>query len=570
MTEQIAQRSDLHPTPLIPEEFAARYREAGYWIDQTIPEFLLDACRAKPHFPALVALSHAHLSRDGKPQQVRLSYGELEASARAAAARIAAAGVQPGDRVLLQLGNTAEYLIYLMGIFWAGALPVFCLPQHRTSELTHFAARTDAAAHIFSRHTPGTDFTALNREVAEQLQADGLVPPAAIDAADALTPLSPEELATPFHPVVVQNTDSTRASEQVAFLQLSGGTTGVSKLIPRTHAAYLYSVRGSADICRINCNTTMLVVLPASHNFTMSSPGILGMMCVQGKMVFAADPSPQTAFTLIEAEGVTFTSLVPPLAQAWVASASKRAVELPSLRTVQVGGAKLAPAVAGNIESVLQAQVQQVFGMAEGLVNYTREDDPIRLRLNTQGRPISADDEILIVDDHDEPVTNGESGHLLTRGPYTIRGYYREENVNRYSFTSDGYYRTGDIVRLVAGTHLEVIGRAKDQINRNGEKIAVDEIEELALAHPDVFDAVALGLPDEAVGERVCMVLVPQEGKTLGENPRRTMYEYFTEQKLAAFKIPERIKVLDALPTTNVGKISRRELRAHLVQLLAE
>ena len=106
------ERSPLAPTPLIPESFAAKYREAGYWIDQTIPEFLLDACRAKPHFPALVALSHAQLDEDGKPQQIRLSYGELEAAGRAAAARLIQAGVQPGDRVLLQLGNTAEYLVF--------------------------------------------------------------------------------------------------------------------------------------------------------------------------------------------------------------------------------------------------------------------------------------------------------------------------------------------------------------------------------------------------------------------------------------------------------------------------
>jgi len=165
--------------------------------------------------------------------------------------------------VLLQLGNTAEYLVYLMGIFWAGALPVFCLPQHRTSELTHFAARADAAAHVYSSRTPGTDFTALYQDVSEQLQTKGLNPPVGIDAAEPLVPLSDEQLAEPFVPAVIQNTDSPRASEQVAFLQLSGGTTGVSKLIPRTHAAYLYSVRGSADICNLTCNTTMLVALPA-------------------------------------------------------------------------------------------------------------------------------------------------------------------------------------------------------------------------------------------------------------------------------------------------------------------
>ena len=293
-------------------------------------------------------------------------------------------------------------------------------------------------------------------------------------------------------------------------------------------------------------------------------------MCVQGKLVFAADPSPQTALNLIQMEGVTFTSLVPPLAQAWLASVKKRDVQLPSLRVLQVGGSKLAPTVAGELETTLGVSIQQVFGMAEGLVNYTRLRDEPYIRMNTQGYPISSADEIRVVDEQDNPVEPGQSGHLLTRGPYTIRGYYREENANQLSFTEDGFYRTGDIVRIVAGKYLEVTGRAKDQINRNGEKISVDEIEELALEHPDILDAVALGLPDEAVGERVCLIVVPQAGKSLGENPRRTMYEYFTEKKLADFKIPERVQVLSSLPTTNVGKISRRELRIKLVEMLAQ
>lgn len=207
------ERSPLAPTPLIPESFAAKYREAGYWIDQTIPEFLLDACRAKPHFPALVAISHAQLDEDGKPQQIRLSYGELEAAGRAAAARLVQAGVQPGDRVLLQLGNTAEYLVYLLGIFWAAALPVFCLPQHRTTELVHFATRTDAAAHVFSSLTPGADFAALHEDVASELRKNSLEPPVAIDVAEPLTPLTEEELAEEFVPGVVQNTENQRASE---------------------------------------------------------------------------------------------------------------------------------------------------------------------------------------------------------------------------------------------------------------------------------------------------------------------------------------------------------------------
>lgn len=226
-------------------------------------------------------------------------------------------------------------------------------------------------------------------------------------------------------------------AEQVAFLQLSGGTTGVAKLIPRTHADYLYSVRASAEICGLDATTRALVVLPAAHNFPMSSPGILGVLHTGGAVVLARDPSPRTAFRLIAEHGVTDAALVPPLAQAWISAAQRRRPDLSTLRTVQVGGARLADSVAPAIRAVLGARLQQVFGMAEGLVNYTRADDPDELVTTTQGTPISADDELRIVDAEDRDVAEGAEGRLLVRGPYTIRGYYASPRADADSFTAD-------------------------------------------------------------------------------------------------------------------------------------
>lgn len=561
MPHQAPIRSALHPVAAVPEETAERYRQLGYWVDQTIPDFLTQSCRANPRAEALVARSCATLDADGAPAPVRWSYARLESQGLAAARRLVEAGVRPGDRVLLQLPNLAEYLSYLLGIFWAGALPVFCLPAHRQRELVHFAELTDAAAHVFSQRASDTDAAALYQSYSAELIERGLTPPRPVDA-DRPLPEAPPPTFTPVPPV--QNTASTRASQQVAFLQLSGGTTGLSKLIPRTHADYLYSVRESAEICGLSRATRMLVVLPAAHNFTMSSPGILGALAAGSTLVFAADPSPQTAFRLIETERITFTALVPPLAQAWLASAARRSPDLSSLQVLQVGGAKLAPSVAARITPVLGARLQQVFGMAEGLVNYTRAGDAPELVASVQGRPISPADEIRVVDSNDRQVPCGTSGHLLTRGPYTIRGYYRNDRANRESFTDDGFYRTGDLVRLHPGGYIEVTGRAKDQINRNGEKIAVDEIEDLALTHPQIQDAVALGLPDESVGERLALVLVLRTGAELTD-PHRRIQEFFRERGLAPYKIPERVEVLPAFPVTNIGKISRRTLREKLL-----
>ena len=144
---------------------------------------------------------------------------------------------------------------------------------------------------------------------------------------------------------------------------------------------------------------------------------------------------------------VTITALVPPLAMIWLDAASSRNTDLSSLEVIQVGGAKFSAEVARRIRPTFGCTLQQVFGMAEGLVNYTRLDDPEEIIIHTQGRPMSALDEVRVVDENDNDVQPGEVGSLLTRGPYTIRGYYKAEEHNARSFTKDGFYRTGDLVK---------------------------------------------------------------------------------------------------------------------------
>src|SRR5690606_22565729 len=173
-------------------------------------------------------------------------------------------------------------------------------------------------------------------------------------------------------------------------------------------------------------------------------------------------PAPDVCFALIEQEQVTVTSLVPPLLLLWLEAAPNSQADLSSLKVVQVGGAKLSAEVAKRVRPVLGITLQQVFGMAEGLVNYTRLNDPEDIIVNTQGRPISPDDEILIVDDNGDPVPQGEPGYLLTRGPYTIRAYHNNPAANARSFTEDGYYRSGDIVKMTPEGYLSVQGRAND------------------------------------------------------------------------------------------------------------
>ena len=524
-------------TRYFPEEFAARYRAAGYWTGETFAGFLPEAAERFGDAEALVAQDLA-----GDP--LRLSYRELDTAAAATAAGLRARGIAEGDRVVLQLPNTAEFVTVLFGLFRIGAVPVFALPAHRRSELVHFVRTSDAKTLITAATINRFDHRALAAEVAAETGVDVLV------ADDA-----------PFG----DGTDGAPATvdpEGLAFLQLSGGTTGVPKLIPRTHADYLYSVRESAKICGLGPGTRFLVVLPVAHNFPMSSPGILGVLWAGGTVVLGTDPAPSKAFPLIEAEKVTMTSLVPPLAMLWLQAAPAATADLASLDVLQVGGAKFPPEAARRVTPELGCRLQQVFGMAEGLVNYTRDDDPEDIVLGTQGRAISPDDEVRVLDDDGAPVAAGEPGHLHTRGPYTIRGYLG--GVDAESFDAEGFYRTGDIVRRLPSGHLVVEGRAKDQINRGGEKIAAEEVENHLLAHPLVIDAAVVAVADEFLGERTCaVVLTGDERPTVPE-----LKKFVRARGVAEYKVPDRVEFVAEFPTTGVGKISRRELRRALADRL--
>ncbi|MEU6312979.1 (2,3-dihydroxybenzoyl)adenylate synthase [Streptomyces sp. NPDC047014] len=538
--------------PLWPAEFAERYRAAGYWRGETLGGMLRERAAAHPDRVALVDPA-------GGPDGGRRAwtYGELDARADRMAAGFAARGIAAGDKVVVQLPNTAEFFEVVFALFRIGALPVFALPAHRQAEIGYFCSFTQAAAYVGPGRLAGFDHRELAAAVRAEVPGLRLVfiadPDPGPFTALAEVPVDPPAGREALDAAGPQPGD-------IAFLQLSGGSTGVPKLIPRTHDDYLYSVRGSNEICAVTDASVYLVALPAAHNFPLSSPGSLGALYAGGRVVMCPQPAPETAFPLIEREGVTITGLVPPLALLWTEAAAATPHDLGSLDVLLVGGAKFSDEAARRTGPALGCRLQQVFGMAEGLVNYTRLDDPDELVNTTQGRPISEADEIRIVDDEDHEVPEGATGHLLTRGPYTIRGYWRAPEHNTRSFTADGFYRTGDIVRALPSGHLVVEGRAKDQINRGGEKIAAEEVENHILAHPSVHDANVVAEPDPYLGERTCAYVILRAG---AEPLRPAAVKSFLRGRgLAGYKVPDRVEFVAAFPTTGVGKVSKKDLRA--------
>ncbi|MET4579741.1 (2,3-dihydroxybenzoyl)adenylate synthase [Ottowia thiooxydans] len=523
-----------------PEEFVQRYRQAGYWRGETFPGFLRERVGRYSERTAIV------------DHEKRWTYAQLGERAETVASGLLALGLQRGDRVVVQIGNVAEFYGVAFGLFLAGMIPVYALPAHRITEISHFVRKSQASAYVAQQQYGGFDYRTLARELLAREPALKQV----VISGDAAEFAALQDFKHDAARLSAPDPDP----QSVAFLQISGGSTGLSKLIPRTHDDYIYSFRASNEICAITENSRYMVALPAAHNFPMSSPGALGVLYAGGTVVLSRSTAAEDAFALIEREHVTDLGLVPPLALLWAQAAQHTGRDLSSLKVLQVGGAKLTPEAARRVIAGFGCQLQQVFGMAEGLVNYTRLDDGESVVLNTQGRPISPDDEVLVVDDQGQPVPIGQSGYLLTRGPYTIRGYHNDDAANARAFTEDGFYRTGDVVQQSADGYLTVQGRANDHINRAGEKISAEEVEDHLLAHPQVFDAAVVSIPDEYLGERICAFIIVR-----GEKPRAPVLKaWMRERGVAAFKIPDQIVFVDAFENTAVGKTSRKQLRARL------
>ncbi|MDW8806521.1 AMP-binding protein [Streptomyces scabiei] len=536
-----------------PAEYAERYTAKGYWEGVALGDRLHTAADATPDAIAVVDGDH------------RVTYRELAQRADAAASRLAALGLRPDDRIVVQLPNTVEFVILTYACLRLGAIPVMALPGHRRHEIGHLVEHSEAVAVAVPDALRDHDHQSMAFEIADS--SSTLVHVLVLGDKVAGGAVDLRELcAAPAAPDARTTVDAYRPdSRSIAVFLLSGGTTGLPKLIARTHDDYLYNARRSAEVCELGPDTVYFAALPLGHNFPLACPGLLGTLLNGGRVVLGS-PNPDKAFPIVEREGVTVSALVPAIAQRWLDHhRDNPGHDLSSLRLLQVGGSRLADHVARRVRPELGCTLQQVFGMAEGLLNYTRFGDSEDVICTTQGRPMCDDDELLVVDELGNPVADGSPGVLLTRGPYTPRGYYRAEEQNARAFTEDGWYRTGDIVRLRPDGNLVVEGRDKDMIIRGGENISAEEIENFAYQTPGVARAAAVAMPDDRLGERVCLYVVPEPGHTVTLDH---VHDVMERAGTARFKFPDRLVTVPELIATKVGKIDKKALRADIARRL--
>jgi len=370
--------------------------------------------------------------------------------------------------------------------------------------------------------------------------------------------LDPERISATLQEIWINPAD-------VATMLLSGGTTSLSKLIPRSHDDYILNARLCGQAAGFDEKTVFMAILPLGHNYNLASPGILGVFYHGGTVVLASSGDADEVFGLVERERVSVIASVVPLITNWLNSDAPEKCDLSSLKVVQNGGARLAPELRKRILQRLKCFPQEIYGTAEGLINMTRIDDPERAVLESSGAPVCEDDEIKVLDEFGEEVPDGVPGELATRGPYTIRSYFNAPEVDRTAFTADGFYLMGDIVRK-EGRYVFAEGRKKDFVNRGGEKISCEEVENLILQHPKVFQVSLVAMPDETFGEKACAFVRTKSGVPLTFDE---LIDFLRAKKIASFKLPERLEVIAAFPVSPVGKILKRELRETIAAKVA-
>lgn len=529
-----------------PPEFAARYRARGYWADRPLIAHFLDAFDQFADRVAVIDDTGSY------------TYAELADASQRVALNLLDLGLQPGDRVVLQLPNTRFFASLYFGLQRIGVIPIMALPSHRYRELRQFVGLSGAVAAAAPATAGETDFAELHRRVSAEHPALRL----SILQGGASGRIGLEELHER-RPARHSPADLARIAAGIdpcdpAVFQLSGGTTGIPKLIPRTHNDYAFNSRLAVSVCGVRGGDVLLDALPIAHNLPLACPGLQGFLLTGATVYLSRSTRGLDVFAVIDRHRVTHIHVVPALLIQWINHPAAGDFDLGSVRVVQSGGQRLQPETRVRAERVFRnVTVQENFGMAEGLLMFVRLDDPPEVRLETVGRPICPDDEVRLVDEDGADVPDGEIGELWARGPYTLRGYYNAPEHNQRSFSPDGFYRSGDLMWRHPSGNYVVAGRTKDLINRGGEKISAEEVENLILGHPAVLNVACVPVPDPVLGERMCACVLLRPGRRL-TLPELT--EFLLAEEMAKHKLPEQLATLDALPLSPVGKVAKKRL----------
>ncbi|SFA97337.1 yersiniabactin salicyl-AMP ligase [Acetitomaculum ruminis DSM 5522] len=453
-------------------------------------------------------------------------------------------GFKKGDKFALHLENSEMFIIILFSLLELGIVPVLLLPAHEKKEIMGVVKKADVKAIIVDKRDASYE-EIIDEVVRENINLEKVY------ISMELKNISLDENID-FTDFVSEEVDF----NDTALLLLSGGTTGLPKLIARTQGDYIYNNEALARRLLLNEESVFLSILPLAHNFPLGAPGIMGTLLCGGKVVVGKYATPLEILYLIEKEKVTFVSLVPTVLNMCMQYRKiDDSDDLKSLEFIMVGGAVLPAKLSKNVDKLFGAKLIQIYGTAEGLCCCNFLQDDFETRISCQGKPCSPFDILKIVDENGNELPKGKEGELVTKGPYTIKSYYQLEEKQMEYFTSDGFYKTGDRVKIDKRGNVFVLGRAKEQINRAGEKIMPLEIEEALLTNEAIDECAIAGVKDELLGNRICAFVKANKNITLND-----IKKYLKSKNMASFKMPDELILVDSMPYTAVKKIDKNKL----------
>jgi non-ribosomal peptide synthetase component E (peptide arylation enzyme) len=529
---------------------AARFVRGGAWETRTIGDALRECAKRVPSRTAYVCGDD------------RLTFAELDSLSERLAISLRGMGLKLHDRALFQMGTSIETAVALFGCFKAGVIPVCTIPQYRALEIGELAQKTRPTAYFVQGDAAGDfDLIGFAGEMARTHNIHHVVVSRGQTAKGGSTLQSLLNGGDP----LTQFPNSEFNFADVAAFQLSGGSTGTPKIIPRYHGEYLGHVKSWCKRFGTEEGDTGIWALSMLHNAGMMF-SVLRPVLFDAATVLVPRWDVETFFRAIERESVRHVFTIGPHGPA-IAS-------YPHPKRFDLSSVKLAMTLIGGelIERSIGVPTTNMFGITEGLVLTGTPTDPLEVRHSTVGSPCSSFDEILVLEPGGtREVPIGEAGELCFRGPSSLRGYYNAPEITAASLTSDGYFRTADMVRAVIMDGRKAYrfeGRLRDNINRGGEKFGTEDIEILIARHPDIADGKVVAMPDPVYGEKACAFLIPKPGRripTIAE-----LGKFLLAQGLAKYKLPERVEQSSSFPVTRVGKLDRAALRLIIADKLTK
>jgi non-ribosomal peptide synthetase component E (peptide arylation enzyme) len=526
---------------------ARQYFEKKLWIDLTVGEALR---RTAARVPDRIAFA----SEEGE-----LSFRSLDEQSERLGGALLALGVRPGERAMFQMGTVLDTVVALSACYKAGIIPVCSVPQYREIEIGQLARLSGATLYFVQADFSDFDLVGFARGMQAKVPSlKHLIVSRQKGRPFSIEPLALEEARKRLAQVRL-------GSEDCFVFQLSGGSTGVPKIIPRFHAEYLAHCDAWNRMHGMNEHSVAIWSLPIVHNAGQIF-GYMGAIHWGRTTVLTSRIDIAHILDMIAKYRVTNAMSIGPIAPQLLAYKALGRHDLSSLRYF------VAFSRADAIEAHLGVKAANLYGITEGLVLISHPDDPPRARHGTQGRPGYTSEEIRILRiNSEEEAKEGETGELCFRGPSSLRGYYNAPEQTREALTRDGFFRSSDLARahrIDGKLYYSFEGRLKDNINRGGEKFGSEEVENLIRRHPAVADVAVVAMPDEMLIERACAYLVARAGMSAPDV--KALANFLGETGLAKFKFPERVELVDAFPVTRVGKLDKAELRRRIAEKLAQ